>query len=100
MTCEYQSKGGHGLTQAHIFYSGIVQGVGFRFTVRGYASRLGLHGWVRNLDDGRVEILVEGDKDTVDHLMNEVEDYFSGSIRDRELSYGLPAGQFANFRII
>ncbi|MFA5259731.1 MAG: acylphosphatase [Candidatus Omnitrophota bacterium] len=100
MTREYQRKHHEGLIQAHIFYSGIVQGVGFRYTVRGYASRLGLQGWVRNLNDGRVEILVEGEPGPVENLLTEVENYFSGSIRERELSYGTPSGEFPNFRII
>ncbi|HOY09203.1 MAG TPA: acylphosphatase [Candidatus Omnitrophota bacterium] len=100
MTQEQQRKHHERLVQAHIFYSGIVQGVGFRYTVRGYASRLGLQGWVRNLHDGRVEILVEGYPAGVENLMMEVEEYFSESISKRELFYGDPAGEFHNFRII
>ncbi len=45
----------------HILVSGRVQGVGFRYFVREQAQRLSLSGWVRNLRDGRVEILVVGD---------------------------------------
>lgn len=99
MTQKQQRKYSEGLVQAHIFYSGIVQGVGFRYMVRGYASRLGLVGWVRNLNDGRVEILVEGEQATIENLMTDVEEYFSGSIRNRDLSYGAPSGDFINFRI-
>lgn len=46
----------------HIFYSGRVQGVGFRFTVEDVAIELGLTGWVKNLRNGRVETVVEGDE--------------------------------------
>jgi acylphosphatase len=46
--------------RAHIFVSGLVQGVFFRDHTRRWASSLGLCGWVRNLDDGRVEALAEG----------------------------------------
>jgi len=48
--------------------SGRVQGVGFRFFVQAAASRDGLHGWVRNLPDGRVEAIAEGDADAVDRF--------------------------------
>ena len=40
--------------------SGRVQGVGFRYFVQGKANELGLHGWTRNLDDGRVEVYATG----------------------------------------
>ena len=45
--------------------SGLVQGVGFRFFVNRAASIEGLHGWVRNLPDGRVEALIEGDAEAI-----------------------------------
>lgn len=45
----------------HILVSGIVQGVGYRAFAERNARELGLSGWVRNLDDGRVEIFVEGE---------------------------------------
>jgi acylphosphatase len=46
-------------------FSGRVQGVGFRVFVESQAAVEGLHGWVRNLDDGRVEVLLEGDTDAL-----------------------------------
>lgn len=53
----------------HIFFYGRVQGVGFRyFSVVG-ARELGLTGWVRNLDDGSVEMEVQGDPDKIDDLI-------------------------------
>jgi acylphosphatase len=45
---------------AHILVSGIVQGVGYRYWTERTARELHLSGWVRNLEDGRVEILAEG----------------------------------------
>ena len=48
--------------------SGQVQGVGFRFFAEAQASVEGVHGYVRNLPDGRVEAVVEGDQDSVDRV--------------------------------
>jgi acylphosphatase len=47
---------------------GRVQGVGFRMFAHAVASREGVHGFVRNLDDGRVEVAVEGDEESVDRV--------------------------------
>ena len=49
----------------HLIVSGRVQGVGFRWSVLSEALRLGAAGWVRNMPDGRVEALVQGDPETV-----------------------------------
>lgn len=49
----------------HIIVSGRVQGVGFRYFVREKAFSLGIKGWVRNKGNGDVEILAEGEKDTL-----------------------------------
>jgi len=50
----------------HIFLSGKVQGVGFRFHAHEKAMELDLKGWVRNLDDGRVELLAFGTQANLD----------------------------------
>ena len=54
--------------RAHIWISGRVQGVFYRDNTRKWASSLGLTGWVRNLPDGRVEVLAEGEKDSIERL--------------------------------
>ena len=53
----------------HAFISGIVQGVFFRSETRKVAKNLGIKGWVRNLPDGRVEVVAEGEKDKIDNFM-------------------------------
>jgi len=56
----------------NIFVEGLVQGVGFRAYTKRIADRYGLHGWVRNLPDGRVEILVEGDDEVLGHFIRDI----------------------------
>ncbi len=52
--------------RAHVFVEGRVQGVFFRAETQAAASRFGVTGWVRNLDDGRVEALFEGSEEAVE----------------------------------
>lgn len=55
--------------RAHVFITGRVQGVFFRAYTQQEARALGLSGWVRNLDDGRVEAVFEGSKAQVDEMI-------------------------------
>ncbi len=55
--------------RVHIFVSGKVQGVFFRSNTRNKAMELGLTGWVRNLSDGRVEAIFEGEKEKVKKMI-------------------------------
>ena len=54
----------------HIFVTGRVQGVFFRQSTRVMAIKNNVNGWVRNLDDGRVEIVAEGETQNIDDLTN------------------------------
>lgn len=55
--------------RVHLYISGRVQGVSFRWHTRDQAKRWSLEGWVKNLPDGRVEILAEGQEDGVKALV-------------------------------
>jgi len=55
--------------RVHAFVSGRVQGVFFRDHTRRWATSLGLTGWVRNLPDGRVEVVAEGEKERMEDLV-------------------------------
>lgn len=57
------------MVRARVVISGTVQGVFFRASTRDEARRVGVRGWVRNLDDGRVEAVFEGEKSAVQHLV-------------------------------
>ena len=67
----------------HLAISGVVQGVGFRWFVRERARRWGLAGWVRNRDDGTVELAAAGSDEAVDALVKAVRSGPPGaSVRD------------------
>ncbi len=81
-----------------VLYSGRVQGVGFRATCHSIAARREVGGFVRNLADGRVELVVEGDDDEVRAVLAEVARAMSGNIRETVEAAEPPAGQ-SDFRI-
>jgi len=56
--------------RAHVYVSGRVQGVFFRATTRDRAQDESVDGWVKNLDDGRVEAVFEGDPEAVDDMVD------------------------------
>ena len=88
------------VVQARIFFSGAVQGVGFRYTTRQYATRTGLKGWVKNLPDGRVEARVDGPKDHIEQLCKQLKLHYDGSLRSIDITFHSPDNSFENFRII
>jgi acylphosphatase len=85
--------------QLHVFFSGTVQGVGFRFTVREIAAGLGVCGWVKNLADGRVEVAAEAEEEALQDLLARINGEFSHYIRDVELSWLEAIGEFRDFQI-
>lgn len=82
-----------------VFYSGLVQGVGFRFSVERLASTLDIKGFVRNLSDGRVEIIAEGKEEDLKGLLNSIDKNFKSYIRDLAISWLEPTGEFKEFGI-
>ncbi|MCF8009361.1 MAG: acylphosphatase [Halanaerobiales bacterium] len=57
-------------TRKHIYVSGRVQGVGFRASTQQKAQMIGVTGWVKNLKDGRVEVVIEGSKKKVQKMLD------------------------------
>lgn len=62
------------MERLHAIVHGDVQGVGFRYFVQRKAQQLGLSGWVRNNDDGTVELVAEGTRQQLEHLKRVVEE--------------------------
>jgi acylphosphatase len=81
------------------YFSGRVQGVGFRYTVSNIAQQYNVHGFVKNLPDGRVELVVEGPDREMDHLINDVSQRMNGYIRHVDTAEYPATGEFQQFYI-
>jgi acylphosphatase len=89
-----------GTKRVHVFLSGRVQGVGFRAFTQGAARRLKVVGFVRNLADGRVEMVAEGPEADVDTLVARVRrGPRSARVEKVDLTPGTPTGEFTKFDI-
>ena len=82
-----------------VYFSGTVQGVGFRFTAMRVARRFPVTGYVRNLRDGRVELVAEGEPETLTRFLAGVEQAMSGYISNRQATFEPAAGEFDEFRM-
>jgi len=82
-----------------IYFFGRVQGVGFRFTAESIASRFAVAGCVRNLPDGRVELVAEGDKQELEHFQQALEQAMKGHIQRAQACDSPATGEFLSFRI-
>ena len=82
-----------------VYFSGTVQGVGFRYTTRHISSRFSVTGFVRNLPDGRVELVAEGDPAEVDRFEQDMQDTMRSYISDTVINTSPATGEFASFTI-
>jgi len=86
--------------QLHVFISGMVQGVGFRYFVEKKAFPLGITGFVRNLADGRVEVLAEGNELTLKRFLEMVKQGPSFShVTEADVEWGEATGRYESFNI-
>ncbi len=85
--------------QVQVYYSGRVQGVGFRFSAERVAIELGICGWVKNLADGRVEIVAQAEQEKLEDLLKRIADDFSQYIRDADVRWIDPTENFSDFGV-
>ena len=86
-------------TRCHCFFQGRVQGVGFRYTTRNLAINFDVTGFVRNLPDGRVELVCEGPEHQCDGFIEAVSERMKPHIRDVVRQTEPPSGDFPQFII-
>lgn len=80
-------------------FTGRVQGVGFRYTVHNLAMPHNVRGYVRNLPDGRVELVMEGPDQDMDHLLDAIRQKMSQFIRRVDTQVEPPTNSFSGFSI-
>ncbi|MHC4982431.1 MAG: acylphosphatase [Planctomycetota bacterium] len=85
--------------QRTVSYSGRVQGVGFRFTACRIAARYEVTGYVRNLSNGRVECLVEGDTGEVEAFLGDLAAAMSGYILEKKQTKAPYSGLYKSFDV-
>jgi acylphosphatase len=86
--------------RVHVWISGEVQGVFFRSSIRSQATMKRLKGWVKNLMDGRVEAVFEGDKEKIDDVLVFCKEGPPGSrIDNLEVKWEKPTSSFNGFEI-
>lgn len=83
----------------HIFFSGTVQGVGFRFTVRSLALKYNIAGWVTNLSDGRAELLAQAQSRRLIAFLQDLRREFKGYIMDENIQWLKAKKEWDNFII-
>ena len=87
-------------SRLQVLFSGRVQGIGFRYTVKQTALGFEVTGWVKNLADGRVELLVEGERGELEAFQEAIpEAGLRRFIRETQLEWSNGTGEFREFEI-
>ena len=86
--------------RVQVLYTGRVQGVGFRYTTRQIAHGFEVAGFIKNLPDGRVELVVEGNEEELKRFLKEIGTGDLGPfIRNEVVVWAEPSGEFRDFSI-
>jgi acylphosphatase len=84
----------------HVFYSGHVQGVGFRYTVKSVAAGFEVTGTVRNLPDGRVELVAEGPGEELEAFRKAIREAgLEHFVRNEDVQWSEATNEFRGFEI-
>lgn len=84
----------------HLFFSGAVQGVGFRFSAVALAKQHNLKGWVKNLRDGRVELMLQGSPKNLNLFLEGINQEFKRGIADCQIEELESGENLADFKIV
>lgn len=88
------------LFRREVFYSGRVQGVGFRWTAKHIAQGFAVTGFVTNLLDQRVRLVVEGAPGEIDRFLAALRERMDANIKDVAVATAPATGEFASFEIV
>jgi len=88
------------MEKAEAYYEGRVQGVGFRYTVQQVAKGYDVSGTVRNLADGRVHVIAQGEREEVEAFLEGIDESgLGGNIREKSVSWHAADPDLLGFRI-
>lgn len=87
------------MQRCEVYFSGQVQGVGFRYSTLRIAQRFNVTGFVRNLPDGRVHLVLEGSANELDDVLRDLNREMGGYIRDTMIDRRSANGEFTSFEI-
>jgi acylphosphatase len=82
------------MTRYSVHFTGRVQGVGFRYAAREIAAGYPVTGFVRNLDDGRVHLVAEGEEAQLEAFLSELRRRMAGHIREASVTREASTGEF------
>ena len=94
------SKRGSDVIRNRVIFSGRVQGVGFRHATRMQARSYRVYGHVRNLEDGTVELVIEGDRKEVNRFVVSIQERMAGVIKETDITIKVASGEFADFKVL
>lgn len=101
LSAHWDAEGvGSFMTRMEVYFSGRVQGVGFRYRVKALVAGYYVSGTIKNLSDGRVHLAAEGQKDELEaFLQGIIESELGSHIRDVELHWNESRGNMKGFKI-